>query len=69
MATEASHPATAGAVISPKPLITLVDVLSQLMEQEASRWRTVSANPSLAVSNSTSQDCASDNISELFLIK
>ena len=68
MATEVSHPDTAGAVISPKPLITLVDVLSQLMEQETLRWRTVSANPSLAVS-SNSQDATSDNISELFLMK
>ena len=66
MATEGSSGA------GPKSLITLVDVISHLMDQEGSRWRTVSANPSLAASNSgTSVEStnSSDNISELFLIK
>ena len=68
MATEATTETTS----SPKALITLADVITQLMEQESSRWRTVSANPSLAASNSgTSLEStnSSDAISELFLIK
>ena len=67
----ATHGPT-GAATSPKSLITLVDVISHLMDQETSRWRTVSANPSLAASNSgTSVEStnSSDHISELFLIK
>ena len=69
MATTVSHVPTGSA---PKPLITLVDVLSHLLEQETMRWRTVSANPSLAASNSGASEESSnsiDNISELFLIK
>lgn len=71
MATEVSHGPT-GAGASPKPLITFADVISQLVEQEGSRWRTVSANPSLAASNSgvsIESTISSDNISDLFLIK
>ena len=57
---------------SSKPLVALRDVMEQLMDQEASRWRTISANPSLAASNSgTSMESTntSDTVSELFLIR
>lgn len=71
MATEVSQGPT-GVSTSPKALVAFADVMSQLMEQESARWRTVSANPSLAVSNSgTSVEStnSSDAISELFLLK
>ena len=57
---------------SSKALIAFADVMAQLMEQETSRWRTVSANPSLAASNSgTSVESSnsSDGVSDLFIIK
>lgn len=62
----------AKAKVSSQALIPLADVISQLIEQESARWRTVSANPSLAVSNSgASVDStnSTDAISNLFLIK
>jgi len=61
-----------GMINTHKPLIPFTDVMTQLMEQETSRWRTVSANPSLAASNSgasTESTNSSDTVSELFLIK
>lgn len=43
-----------------KPLVPLVDVLPQLVEQEALRWRVVSANPSLAASSIAGSQYALD---------
>ena len=68
MATECS----AEVKVSSKALIPFADVITQLIEQESSRWRTVSANPSLAASNSGASiepTNSSDAISDLFLIK
>jgi len=57
-----------------KPLVPFVDVLPQLVEQEALRWRVVSANPSLAASPSTcslpgSDDTGGGEESDSFIIK
>lgn len=70
MAAEVSR-VSSGTNINPKPLIPLVDVVPQLIEQEMARWRTVSANPSIASNSRISVDSTSstDTISELFLIK
>ena len=60
-----------GPGLRAKPLVPFVDVLPQLVEQEALRWRVVSANPSLAASGSqpASDDTGGGEESDCFIIK